>query len=150
MTKVRAGEAHRRYDREAAQLVCDVADQIEPPVVFEITAAMWLFQETNGSRIKSDHAFRSLLVHPLRRECGAGGLWSKPKWRPGLRIEDVHAGRQKVTYQLLSKKAREGAAMYVLESIGGAALGVATKELERLTAKRERDEAYMDAVRSIV
>jgi len=146
---VKAGKAHNRHDREAAQIVCGWADLMEPDTVFEITAAFWLYREGVGSKdVKSDASWRSLLVHFLQRECGAGRHWSRGRWKPGMKLDEVD--RQKVSYKIVGPKTRERAAAYVMNSVGGAAVAVAQKELNRVTAQRQRDTAYSAAVRSIV
>ena len=102
----RNGQAGFKYDREAAQMVCAIAGAVEPQVVFEIVSALWLLLEAEGGKIKSDDAFRSLVIQSLRREGGCGRTFARPKWRPGMSLKSVG---QTVTYNLTSQRTRSAA-----------------------------------------
>jgi hypothetical protein len=142
---IRTGIAHLRYEREAAQMICSIASAVEPQVVFEIVSALWLLMEVRGGMVKSDAAFKSLVIQSLRREGGCGRTFAKPKWRPGMSLKSVG---QTVTYNLTSQRTRSAAYEYV-RSIGRAAVGVAKKEMDRAMALERVDNAYKEACASI-
>lgn len=139
------GAAHVKYEREAAQMICSIAAAVEPQAVFEIVSALWLLQEVEGGKIKSDASFKSVVIQSLRREGGCGRTFARPKWRPGMSLKSVG---QTVTYNLTSQRTRSAAHEY-LRSIGRAAVSVAKKEMERAMASEKVDVAYKEACAAI-
>jgi hypothetical protein len=144
---IRTGIPHLRYNREAAQMICDIAGAVEPSVVFEIVSAMWLLQEVRGGMVKSDNAFKSLVIHALQREGGTGRKFARPKWRPGMSLGAIG---QTVTYSITSQRTRSAAYEYISRGIGGAAVAVAKKEMARHFEKDRVEAAYKEAVAAIV
>jgi hypothetical protein len=144
---LRTGKPHVRYDREAAQMICSIAGSVEPQVVFEIVSALWLLQEVRGGMVKSDDAFKSLVIQSLRREGGCGRTFAKPKWRPGMSLKSLG---QTVTYNLTSQRTRSTAYEYVSKGVGRAAVSVAKREMDRAMAHERVDSAYKEACAAIV
>jgi hypothetical protein len=143
---ISTGIPHLRYEREAAQMICSIASAVEPQVVFEIVSALWLLQEVEGGKIKSDASFQSIVIQSLRREGGCGRTFARPKWRPGMSLKSVG---QTVTYNLTSQRTRSAAYEYV-RSIGRAAVSVAMKEMEKAMKIEKVETAYREAVAAIV
>jgi hypothetical protein len=144
---LRTGKPHVRYDREAAQMICSIAGSVEPQVVFEIVSALWLLQEVEGKKIKSDASFQSIVIQSLRREGGCQRTFAKAKWRPGMSIGAIG---QTVTYNITSQRTRSAAYEYVSKGIGLAAVSVAKKEMDRAMSLEKVETAYREAVASIV
>jgi hypothetical protein len=147
LATIRTGIPHLRYDREAAKMICDIAGAVEPSVMFEIVSAHWLLTEVRGGMVKSDNAFRSLVIHALQREGGTGRSFAKAKWRPGMSLGSIG---QTVTYNITSQRTRNAAYEYVSKSIGLAAVSVAKKEMDRALGKGKVEAAYREAVATIV
>jgi hypothetical protein len=144
---IRTGITHLRYEREAAQMICSIASAVEPQAVFEIVSALWLLMEVRGGMVKSDAAFKSLVIQSLRREGGCGRTFAKPKWRPGMSLKSVG---QTVTYNLTSQRTRSAAYEYVSRGVGRAAVSVAMKEMEKAMKMEKVETAYREAVAAIV
>jgi hypothetical protein len=147
LATIRTGIPHLRYEREAAQMICSIASAVEPQAVFEIVSAMWLLMEVRGGMVKSDAAFKSLVIQSLRREGGCGRTFAKPKWRPGMSLKSVG---QTVTYNLTSQRTRSAAYEYVSRGVGRAAVSVAMKEMEKAMKMEKVETAYREAVAAIV
>jgi hypothetical protein len=134
----RKGHAHVGYRREAAELITQIAGTVEDARVVDLVMAVYLVDEFEPGRFRSDEAFRACLLHAIRREAGAE-----------RRFDYKTGSREKASYRLLSAKTRETAARWLVEGLGLVGLHVARQERARVNAKEGTKAAYRDAVATI-
>ncbi|WP_336488236.1 hypothetical protein [Methylobacterium nigriterrae] len=136
ITARQGGQAGSRYERIAAQEVVKLAANVEPSAVMESTFAMFLLEDHQPRRFRSDASFRSQLVRRLRglSEVNAG-VWLNPA-----------TGRSKRAYRELAPRAVMIIAAWIIEAFGGLGIHLAKLEQEERTARQQRINDYSAAV----
>ena len=138
LDQVRKGHAHVGYRRQAADIVTQLADNMEEARAVDLVMAVYLLEEFEPRRFHSDEAFRTCLLHILRKEAKVGRRFN-------LKV----GGREKASYRILGQKVREEAAKWAIEGLGLVGLHVDRQERARVNAQDSLNTAYRDAVASI-
>jgi hypothetical protein len=129
----RQGRAGPRHERIAAQEVVKLADAVEPRQVVETALAMFLMQELDPRRFRSDQAFRTQLVRRIRglTDLNAGEYY------------DHTSGKTKRAYRDLPPRATAVLGLWLAEAFGAAGLHLARLELaEQEKTSKERQELH--------
>lgn len=126
------------YDREAKEQLVKLKDAVKPREAVEVILAMYMLQEFDPRRFKSDDAFRFQLVRRVRA------------------LSDVNVGsyyqhetrKVKRVYRDLSPRATRALASYLVETFGRAGVYIASHERNRVEAqgkaKAELDKALAE------
>jgi hypothetical protein len=122
------GNAGPVYERRAAHEIVKLAEATQPRAVIEIALAMFIMQEREPRRFRSDAAFRAQLVRRVRA------------------LGDVNAGvyydhttdKMRRTYRELSPRAVAVIGQWLAEALGGAGVHLARRE--RADEERQRNE----------
>lgn len=132
----KAGQAGSRYERIAAQEIVKLASTVEASAVMETTFAMFLLEDQQPRRFRSDASFRSQLVRRLRglSEVNAG-VWFSPA-----------TGKTKRAYRDLAPRAVMIMAAWVIEALGGVGRHLAKLEQDERIARQQRVNEYFEAV----
>jgi hypothetical protein len=119
--EVRTGKPYVRWRRQAANLVTEVAENVEASRLFELVAAMYLFAEMRPEKFVTDTSFAAEVLHVVRREAKAGRRFTV-------------GYKSSVSYRLLSGRVRDTAARFIIDALGLAALAIARAETRRIDA----------------
>ncbi|WP_244424626.1 hypothetical protein [Methylobacterium nodulans] len=115
----RGGQASYRHERIAAEEVVKLSANVEAREVIETTFAMFLLEDHQPRRFRSDGAFRFQLARRLRGLTETNsGTWVDPS-----------TGRTKRAYHELSPRACEVFSRWVIKALGG--VGAHLAKLER-------------------
>ncbi len=131
-----AGLTHNRYEREAWSNVVHIGANADSVEVIEVVLAMYLLQEENPRRFKSDRAFSEQLVRRTR----------------GLAPANVGShynhttGKVKKVYRDAKPKTSAILARALQETFGVAGLTVAHLERYELDKLRKEKQAFHDAL----
>jgi len=106
-----------------------VAKRVKPQTLIETVIAIFIMQEYEPRRFRSDRAFRFQLARRVRRltDVNAGEYW------------DHVTGKVKRVYRDLAPRATEGFVRIVIEAIGGPALYLAQRAIEAANERAERE-----------
>src|SRR4051812_24186519 len=132
MDRYLAGQPGIAIERRAHSEIAKVGREVETREVIETVIALYLMQEIEPRRFRSDRAFRFQLVRRLRRltDVNAGEYW------------DQDAGKVKRVYRDLPPRVAEVFARIVIEAIGGSCMYLARRATEE---RREEGEANQRA-----
>jgi len=117
------------YERTAAYEVIKLAEAVKPREVFETALAMFMMQELEPRRFRSDAGFRFQLVRRVRAlgDVNVGEYF------------DHETGKMKRVYRELSPRAAAVIGQWVAEAVGAAGVHLARLEVqdeERMKAER--------------
>jgi hypothetical protein len=140
LTDFRAGRAGSRHERIAAEEVLKLAEHIEPAAFLITGMAMFLMQEADPHRFRSDDAFRFQLTRRVRglSEVNAG-TWT-----------DRTTGRRKLVYRELPPKAAAVLARWFIETLAGVGVLVARLEHQQRQERLRRAESMAEGARALV
>ncbi|WP_336489306.1 hypothetical protein [Methylobacterium nigriterrae] len=139
LTALQRGQAGYRHERIAAQEMVKLADQVEAAQVVETTFALFLLEDRQPRRFRSDQAFRFQLVRRLRGLTDLNaGVWFNHK-----------TGRTHRAYRELPPRAVATFAQWVVEAIGGIGLYLAKLEREQEEAKQQRMNALVGVLETL-
>jgi hypothetical protein len=118
-----------KYKRLAAKEIVKVGRDVEHRAVVDTVLAMYLMQELDPRRFRSDVAFWTQLVRRVRSLTRLNyGMWLDPKTR-----------KRKTAAQELSPRAAEAMVFYIKEALG--VCGVWIAGLEKMEEERKRQDA---------
>lgn len=135
-----AGKRVFRFQMSASQEVAKLAQYVEPREVVETALAMFLLQDQEPRRFKSDKAFRVQLSRRIRALTDVNvGTYINPK-----------TGKPTRVYRELTPRVAEEVGRMAAAVFGGA--GVMLAELERKQAQdtRQRRAEMADAIAGLV
>ncbi|WP_157064094.1 hypothetical protein [Methylobacterium tarhaniae] len=127
IARANEGRAMNRYKRLAAIEIRKLADHVDPSEIIDTVLAMYLMQELEGRRFRSDNAFWTQLVRRVR------GLTTL---NAGVRI-DPDTRKKRTTYSELPPKSTLAIASYLRSALGSAGVFIA----QMVRDDREREEA---------
>ena len=128
-----------RYNRLASQEIMKVGTYVPAKEVVDTVLAMYLLQELDPRRFRSDTAFWTQLVRRVRGLTSLNtGRWASPK-----------TGKVKTASKDLAPRVTEAVAFYLREALGGA--GVSLAHVQRVEEERKRDEklAFYEQLREL-
>jgi hypothetical protein len=126
------------YERKAAQLVVQIADAVDTDRLIDLTAAVYMLQEFQPSRFRTDDCFDFALGHVLRREAGAG-----------RRFKSQIDGTTKAHYREMGRRTRRRLGELIRQGLGLVGLHIAQLERKRLTARSDQEAAFKATVAAI-
>ena len=131
-----AGKPGVRYVRKAAQEMLKVAEAAAPRTVVETVLAVYVMQELDPRRFRSDPGFRFPLVRRVRAlaDVSAGQRW------------DHKSDRVRRVYRELTPKAVATIGQWLAEALGGAGLHLARLELRDIEKDKEDRLALRSAL----
>lgn len=133
LVRSQQGQAGFRQERIAALQVIQLADTVAPREIVETALAMFVMQELEARRFRSDGAFRTQLVRRIRGLLGGNARNSG----------DDTSGRTKRTYSELPPRAAAVMGQWLAEAFGGAGLRLARLEMEERNREQgERQELH--------
>lgn len=132
------GEPGNRHERSAAAEVVRLGEAISPAEVVETVFALYLLQEAEPRRFRSDDAFLAQLARRLRGLVEANAeVWT-----------DKATGRAKRAYRELAPRAVAIMARWVVTALGGVGVHLARLEerdrAERQASRQELAEAMRE------
>ncbi|KMO44876.1 hypothetical protein VQ03_00815 [Methylobacterium tarhaniae] len=132
-------QAGYRPERIASQEVVKLAESVEPSKVVETTLAVFLLQEQQPRRFRSDKAFRFQLVRRLRglTDLNAGS-WYNHK-----------TGKTHRAYRELTPRAVTAFAQWIIEALGGVALYLAGLERKQEQERQEQRRLLTEALEAL-
>jgi len=135
----RGGQTSYRYERIAAQEVAKLAADVEAREVIETICALYLMQDDQPRRFRSDDAFRFQLARRLRSltECNCG-FW-----------HDHRTGQMKRAYHDIPPKAVALFSQWVGQSIGVIGIHLAKLERDEEEARRQNINAMHEAIAAL-
>lgn len=135
-----SGRAMPGYERQAGYEVLKLAASVPSREIVETTLAMFLLQELEPRRFRSDHAFRTQLVRRVRGLTDLNaGTWF-----------DDQTGKTKRAYKDLTPRAVAVLALWLSEAFGSAGIHLARlEEAEREQRQAERN-AFYDALSQVI
>lgn len=126
------------HERKAAQIIVQIGDAVEPDRLIDLTAAMYMLQEFQPSRFRTDDVFDFALGHVLRREAGAG-----------RRFKSQMDGSTKTHYREMGRQARRRLGELIRKGLAVIGIHIARLELQRLTAKEAQEGRFKQTVAAI-
>lgn len=133
------GIPHVRHRRVAALEVAKLGNAVEPREVVETVLAMYLMQDAEPHRFKSDTAFRVQLVRRVR-----GLTVQNAKiWQQG------GGGRPKRAYVEIPPRVATIIAAWLSDAFGAVGIHLAKLEERDRDTERERGQALFDALSDI-
>lgn len=133
------GQTSYRYERIAAQEVVKLAADVEARKVIETTCALYIMQDDQPRRFRSDDAFRSQLARRVRSltECNCG-FW-----------HDHRTGQMKRAYRDIPPKAVVLFSHWVGQTVGVVGLHLAKLERDEAEARRGHNSAMYEAIAAL-
>jgi hypothetical protein len=128
-----------RYRREAAIEMLSIGKNVQPRDVIETVLTMYIMQDQEPRRFKSDQAFRTQLVRRVR---GLTRL-NADSWT------DARTGKRKLVYRDLSQRTVTIMGDWIAEALGPAGLMFARLERKDHEKKQEALLAFRDALGSM-
>ena len=125
-------------ERKAAQLVTQIADAVDADRLIDLTAAVYMLQEFQPSRFKTDDCFDFALAHVLRREAGAG-----------RRFTNKFDGMMKSHYREMGRSTRRRVGELIRKGLGLVGLHIARLERKRLTVRADQEATFKATVAAI-
>lgn len=128
-----------RHERTAAQEVVVLAEAAAPRAIIETAFAMFLLQDHDPRRLRSDAAFRAQLVRRLRglTEANIG------KW------EGTDGSRAKRVQRDVPPKTAAVIGQWIADAVGGVGVHLASLEERDRKAARARGAALAEAMRDL-
>jgi hypothetical protein len=128
-----------RYRREAAIETLSISKNVQPRDVIETVLAMYVMQDQEPRRFKSDQAFKTQMVRRVR---GLTRL-NADAWT------DTKTGKRKIVYRDLSQRTVTIMGGWIAEALGPA--GIMFARLERKDHEKEQEAllAFRDALGSM-
>ncbi|MCX5581199.1 hypothetical protein [Kaistia terrae] len=135
------GEAKRgvpgnRYERTAASEVVVLGEAVTPRAITETVFAMYLLQEHDLRRLRSDEAFRAQLIHRLR------GLTE-------ANVDEWPGGRAKRLQRDIPPRAVLIMAQWIGEALGGVGVHLARLEARDREARAASAAGLAEAMREL-
>ena len=128
IAEARKGKPMKRYKRLAAYELRRLGDHVGPEKVIETVLALYLMQDRDPQRFRSDTAFWTQLVRRVRGLTKVNaGVWP-----------DSETGKSKIAYSVLDPGTTGTLAAWIVEALGVA--GVWLVKLERHEREREEQE----------
>ncbi len=134
--RYQTGVAHNCYERDAWFNVVKISANVDSIEVIEVVLAMYLLQEENPRRFKSDRAFREQLVRRTRGLAPAN-VGSHYNHKTG-KVKKVYRDAKPKTTAILARALQE--------TFGVAGLTVAHLERYELDKLRKEKQAFHDAL----
>ncbi|MFS8083131.1 MAG: hypothetical protein ACMG51_06745 [Ginsengibacter sp.] len=134
--RYQTGFAHNRYEREAWFDVIKINTSVDSREVIEVVLAMYLLQQENPHRFKSDDAFRGQLARRVR---------SLAPTNIGTHY-DHKTGKVKKVYRDAKPKTTAILARVLQETFGVAGVVVAGLEKYEIDKLRAEKQAFHDAL----
>lgn len=140
LARFQRGRAGFRFERLAAEEVIRLAENVEPREVCEMVWAVYLLEDNDPHRFRSNDAFRTQLVRRVRglTRTNAG------QWK------DTATGRVKMAYRELSPKVAATMAGWIVQALGGVGVVLARLERNQREEKQRRTEVMAEAVRTLI
>lgn len=130
VAEAESGRAGSSVERRAASEVLRLAADVDARAVMEAVFAMYLLQEADPRRFRSDDAFRAQLVRRVRGLVEANARsWVAPG-----------TGKAKRAYVELAPRAAMNLARWLVDAFGGIGLHLARMEARDREAERARIE----------
>lgn len=139
VAKAMAGFPMNKHKAEAAREIRKIGIHVRPQRVVDTVLAMYLLQELEGRRFRSDDAFRFQLVRRVRGLTRANSrTWTKD------------GGKPKAAYSKLKPRTTLAMAYFITDALGVA--GITVAQLQKADWERERQErlAYYESLRELV
>jgi hypothetical protein len=128
IAEARKGKPMKRYKRLAAYELRRLGDHVSPEKVIETVLAIYLMQDRDPRRFRSDKAFWTQLVRRVRGLTKANaGVWPNGE-----------TGKPKIAYSVLDPGTTGTLAAWIVEALGVA--GVWLVNLERQEKEQEEQE----------
>jgi hypothetical protein len=123
--------AMARHERIAAEELQKLTDAVPPRRVVETTLALFIMQELQPRRFRSDRAFRTQLVRRVRglTDLNAGSWF------------DHQTGKTKRAYKELSPRAAAVMSQWLADAFGGVGLHLARLEQNEADKKQQEQQA---------
>jgi hypothetical protein len=126
------------HERKAAQLIVQIADGVDTDRLIDLTAAVYMLQEFQPSRFRTDDCFDFALGHVLRREAGAN-----------RRFTNKFDGTMKAHYREMGRSTRRRLGELIRKGLGLVGLHIAQLERKRLTARADQEAKFKQTVAAI-
>ncbi len=136
--EARTGQPYIRPRRQAANIILGITEVVPASRVVDIICACYLYEELDQRRFASDRGFRSTMLHMLRRESKSGRIFHAKD-----------GGRLHASYRVLSKRARDTAADWIVDALGVVGVHIAQQERHRMDASRVSESQFKEALASI-
>lgn len=128
------------FERRAAEEVLKLAGAVEARSVVEVVFALYLMQDADPRRFRSDEAFRFQLARRVRGLVeGNACSWVDPA-----------SGRAKRAYVELSPRAAKSLSRWLVEAFGGIGLHLARMEQQDREAEQARRKDLGEALKELV
>jgi hypothetical protein len=131
-----AGVPYNRYEHEAWSNIAKLGASAETMDIIEVVLAMYLLQEDNPYRFKSDDAFSGQLVRRVRNLAPTSIAT----------YQDFRTNKSKRVYRDLKPRTVEILARMLQETFGVAGLTVARLEQQEIKKNRDEQQALHDAL----
>jgi hypothetical protein len=120
-----------RHERIAAEEVLKLSDAVSPREIVETALALFVMQDLEPRRFRSDRAFRIQMVRRVRglTDLNAGSWF------------DHQTGKTKRAYKELSPRAAMVLGLWLAEAFGGVGLHLAKLEQTEADKKQEEQRA---------
>lgn len=136
----RLGRPGFGFERRAAEEVVKVAQQVEARAIMETAFGLYLQQDADPRRFRSDDAFRRQLVRRVRGLAeGNARRWGDPA-----------TGRTKRAYDELPPRAAASMGRWLVEAFGGIGLHLARLEARDREAERARNHELGAALEELI
>lgn len=139
VAQAQRGLPGNRHERIAAQQVAALADTVSPRDVIETTFAVFLLQDHDPRRFRSDDAFRAQLVRRLRG-LSEGNI---SEWK------GTSDGRAKRAQRDIPPKSAAIIGQWIAEAIGGVGVHLARLEERDRKAEQARTAELAEAMRDL-
>lgn len=133
------GQAGYRCERIAAQEVVKLAENVAPSMVTQTTFAMFILQDYQPRRFRSDQAFRFQLVRRVRglTELNAGSWYNH------------RTGKTHKAYRELPPRAVVVFGRWVADALGGVGLHLARLERQQEEARQQQANSLAGALEAL-
>jgi hypothetical protein len=142
--EARTGKPYIRWRRQAANLVVEIASNVEAKRAFELVAALYLYADARPERFITDASFAAEVLHVVRREAKAGRVFTNGRTGSGQT-----RARTTISYRLMAGRVRDTAARFILNAFGSPSVHLAAAERRRMDEQQRQTNAYFEAMRSI-
>jgi hypothetical protein len=137
-----SGKAGARYARKAAEEVLKVAEAATPRDVIETVLAIFVMQELDPRRFRSDPGFRFQLVRRVRAlaDVNAGQRW------------DQKADKVRRVYRELTPRAVATIGQWLADALGGAGVQLGrleARDIEKGQQERQERQALWGALEEL-
>ena len=135
----KGGQASYRYENIAAQEVVKLAADVEARQIIETICAVYLMQDDQPRRFRSDNAFRAQLCRRVRSltECNCGFWYNHT------------TGQMKRAYREIPPKAIVLFSRWLEEAVGIVGLHLAKLERDEAEARSRRNTAMHETIAAL-